>query len=45
MQYALRSAPNVMMHELSSAFARDVVAVSVLVGVVVGPGLKDTEVY
>jgi MFS family permease len=32
MQYALRSAPSVMMPELSSAFARDVVGVSVVVG-------------
>ncbi|QCP53234.1 MFS transporter [Trinickia violacea] len=32
MQYALRSAPGVMMPELSAAFARDVVGVSALVG-------------
>ncbi|WP_429552139.1 MFS transporter [Paraburkholderia sp. MM5477-R1] len=32
MQYALRSAPGVMMPELSAAFARDAVAVSALVG-------------
>ncbi|MET0950441.1 MAG: MFS transporter [Pseudomonas sp.] len=31
-QYALRSAPGVMMPELTSAFGRDVVAVSALVG-------------
>jgi MFS family permease len=32
MQYALRSAPSVMMPELSAAFARDLVGVSALVG-------------
>jgi MFS family permease len=32
MQYALRSAPGVMMPELSAAFARDLVGVSALVG-------------
>jgi MFS family permease len=32
MQYALRSAPSVMMSELSAAFARDLVGVSALVG-------------
>ncbi|KJK17241.1 transporter [Burkholderiaceae bacterium 16] len=32
MQYALRSAPGVMMPELSAAFARDVVGVGALVG-------------